>query len=156
MSTRASLNALETMIDQRVGEIAQDLALICRLKVSSPFPPSSVPGEYPHLRSGGLRDAIFAQRIRKMHWAFGVKAVKPDPSRPKSNRENLGLWLEFGTSGAREPFPEGAQSTVKRGRRENSAKTGRGQTEMEARPFLIPTVVEHGPRLAAARMGGAG
>lgn len=152
---RTGEQALFRMIDARVGEIAEELADVCRASLSTPYPPASEPGEPPHRRTGGLQNAVFAERLAPMEWAYGVNQVLPDPQRPQSDRSNLGLWMEFGTSGAREPFPVGSRSVLPRGGGENTASTGRGDTEIEARPFLIPVLVEHGPSVASAYMGGA-
>lgn len=147
---------LRRLIDARIGSAVRELRDVCRASVGTPYPPASEPFTPPHRRSGGLQRAIFAERIRQMDWALGVRRVEPHDGRPGSDRSYLGLWLELGTGLGREPFPVGAQSILPRGNREDSAATGHGGSSMAPRPFLVPVLVEQGPGILRRHLGGLG
>lgn len=135
-------------MDARLGRVVRDLRDKCKEKVGEPYPPSSEPFSPPHKRTGGLQKAIFAARIGSMDWAFGVKKVAPDPARPSSNREDLGLWLELGTGEHRLPLPAGSSGTV--------PPISGERTSMYPRPYLLVTLLENRDNVAEDLFRGGG
>lgn len=150
--SKSGMAKLRQDIDRQLGKAVRELRDIARQSVSTPYPPSSAPYDPPHMRSGGLKRAIFAERIRQMDWAFGVRAVQPDGS--GRDRGNLGIWLELGTGYGRSPFGEGTESTLPRSVNEDSAATGNFGSSMLPRPFLLPTFSQHGQRVINKHLGG--
>lgn len=155
------LPTIYRLVDRRIGAGVRALRDICKAKVSTPYPPASNPGDPAHRRTGAYQRAIFASRVGLCDWVYGVREVSPDPKKPGSNRGWLGLWLELGTGKHRQPMPNGSLSVLPRGsvpmwfgdKQENTAHTGH-RTSMGPRPVLLPTLVNDGPTVFAALMGG--
>jgi hypothetical protein len=100
MSATVNINAaferkLTAAIDKGLGAAVTELRDKVKEDISTLFPPASEPGTPPHRRTGGLHEAVFAERAEPMHWAYGYGPVAP--ARPGSDRTKLGIWLELGT-----------------------------------------------------------
>ena len=130
---------LRQMIDVRLGRAVRTLREIVKSEVSSPYPPPSAPGTPPHRRTGGLKRAVFAEKVGQMDWVYGYRVVDADPDRPGSNRERLGLWMELGT-GSHRRHPSGMGGMVSR-------PSPIVRTSMYPRPVLLPTLMQDGPRV---------
>lgn len=141
-------NQLNEILDGKLGELASDLKDEARNVVGTPFPPASQPGTPPHKRTGGFQEAIFCERVASLEWVYGVKQVLSDDGR---ERRDLGLWMELGTGRFRRAFPAGATSVASIPH--DTATTGHG-SGVQPRPFLLPTLMNHGPRLAQQGFGG--
>ena len=145
---RTFVSSLESLLDRRLGAAVQELERLAKQRISTPYPPAAAPLTPAHRRTGGLQDAVFSQRAGAMDWVFGVDAVATDPARPNSNRERLGLWMELGT-GVYRTHPDGKGGVTSR-----PAEVLR--TSVQRRSFLLPTLVEDGPRVIARHLGGGG
>lgn len=135
---------LEALIEARLGRVVETLRDIAKDRMDQPYPPAAQPYNYPHKRTGGLQEAVFAEPIGDMEWAFGVHVVKPDPDRPDNNRERLGLWRELGTGGHRRMTDMSVKGTVRLQKRPAEIV----RTSTLPNPFLIPTLMHDGPRVA--------
>jgi hypothetical protein len=58
------LSTVEAAAVRAMETAGAALATSTKARVSTPYPPASAPGEAPHLRSGGLHDAIGSQVTR--------------------------------------------------------------------------------------------
>jgi hypothetical protein len=140
------LPTLVEAIDGALGNAVNELADICRSEMSGSYPPASSPGEPPHMRTGGAREAIFCSRVDDMEWVYGYRMVMADPDRPNANRERLGLWLELGT-GVYRSHPDGKGGI-------SPAASPVVRTSVEPRPVLLPTLLNSGPDVLASHLGG--
>lgn len=143
---RSGMAQLERQLDRRLGAAVRELGELAQQRVSTPYPPASQPLTPPHMRSGGLHRAIFSRRVALLDWCFGVNSVAADPQRPQANRERLGLWMELGT-GTHRTHPVG-DGTVS-GRPSEIVRSS-----VMRRPFLIPTLLEDGPRVLQRHLSG--
>jgi hypothetical protein len=50
-------------IEKRLGKCGEMLASQIRRNLSGPYPPASLPGEFPHLRTGKLRQSVHWERM---------------------------------------------------------------------------------------------
>lgn len=146
--SRTFIGQFERLLDRRLGAAVCELRDIAKASVGTPYPPASQPLTPPHRRTGGLQDAIFAERLGPLEWAFGVDAVAADPDRPGANRERLGLWMELGT-GSHRTHPDGSGGVLSR-------PSEVIRSSVIRRPFLLPTLMEHGRRVIEKHLGGAG
>ena len=87
-SIKEVTNAVTGAMANRMKAVGQHMEKRVKANISTAFPPASEPGQYPHMRTGDLRDAIsyeaHADAVR-----IGV-ATAADCSYAK--------WLEIGTS----------------------------------------------------------
>lgn len=146
---------LTDLLDAKMGSAMKEMRDVARQKVNEPYPPASQPFSPAHKRTGAYRRSLFVSRISKMYWAFGTRRVSPAPG--GGDRSLLGLWLEKGTGGHREPFESGSFTRLQsnqRGSNLDTAETGVGG-RMAPRPVLMPTLIIDGPRIFAAHFGGA-
>jgi hypothetical protein len=130
----------KTLIRKRLNSMtastARGLRDEMRNAISVPFPPSSYPGNPPHKRSGATYRSI---KVKKIEWAnWAVYAQKQE-----KGKENLAIWLELGTGAFRQPYPAGHKGQITG----EYAQPGEGKSSMEARPFMLSTVVKHGKEL---------
>lgn len=133
------------MIDARMGKIAAELRDEVEQELSTPYPPASKPGEPPHVRTGGLRAAVFYSRVKPADYVVGFRRVSRDPDRPNSDRSLLAIWTELGTGVHRQPFPAGSNSTMAK-KPADTATTG-SRSSMEPRPVLIPVLMRNRQRI---------
>ena len=126
----AFLQALLQQADRALGAAVREMRDTVKERVADPYPPVSEPGTPPHRRTGGLQDAVFAERIAQGEWAYGYREV-PDRGAQR------GLWMELGT-GHHRRAPDGEGGT-----RMNPSG---GNTSVEFRPVLLPVLMESGAR----------
>jgi len=111
-----------------IGETVRQLRDEIRQELSTPFPPSSKPGNPPHMRSGSTQKSIKTKKLGNANWM--VYAQKQE-----SDKENLAIWLELGTGAYRKPFPNDSKGSIT-GR---YSSPGNGRSSMHARPFMLTT-----------------
>lgn len=146
-STDSFVAQVERLLDRRLGAAVCELRDLAKQRLSTPYPPASQPLTPAHRRTGGLQEAVFAERTGPLEWSFGVNSVGPDQDRPGANRERLGLWMELGT-GVHRTHPDGSGGVT-------SSPSPIVRSSVVRRPFLLPTLVEDGRRVVEKHLGGA-
>jgi HK97 gp10 family phage protein len=80
--------AVRRAVADGMEQAARSLVRVMRANLNTPYPPASEPGEFPHKRTGNLRDNVdywIDRKTLKLRIGPTVDAV-------------YGLYLEYGTS----------------------------------------------------------